>query len=105
MHARSTLLTSRSRGSALLAELRTAFPAMRLTVAKWGHSDLSGYASQLRSALPALPALPEGEAPLLLDLVSFPVDSIERFVGPDGALSVTWDAVDTLQVEARVRKR
>ena len=84
-----------------LSELRTSFPTMRLTVAKWGHSDLSGYASQLRQALPAMP---EGAAPLV-DLVSFPVDSVDRFVADDGELSVTWDAVQTLEVESRVARR
>ena len=40
-----------------------------------------------------------------IDLVSFPVDSVERFVASDGALSVTWDSVDTMQVECKVARR
>ena len=82
-----------------LADLREAFPSTRITVAKWGHSDLSGYAAQLRQALPParLDAAP-------IDLVSFPVDSIERFVADDGSLSVTWERVDTMEVECKVSK-
>ena len=83
-----------------LADLREAFPAMRLTIAKWGHSDLSGYAAQLGRALPAARA---DAAPI--DLVSFPVDSVERFVAEDGSLSVRWDLVDTQQVQCKVRRR
>lgn len=84
-----------------LSELHASFPSMRLTVAKWGHSDLSGYAAQLRKALPAVL---EGAAPRI-DLVSFPEDSASRFVEDDGSLSVTWETVLTQQVELRVKKR
>ena len=73
---------------------------MRLTIAKWGHSDLSGYAAQLGRALPAARA---DAAPI--DLVSFPVDSVERFVAEDGSLGVRWDLVDTQQVQCKVRRR
>ena len=34
-----------------LSDLHASFPSMRLTIAKWGHSDLSGYAAQLRQAM------------------------------------------------------
>ena len=83
-----------------LCDLHASFPSMRLTIAKWGHSDLSGYAAQLRQALPAVP---EGAAPRI-DLVSFPDDSASRFVADDGSLSVTWETVQTQQVELRVKK-
>ena len=84
-----------------LSELHASFPSMRLTIAKWGHSDLSGYAAQLRQALPAVA---DGTAPRI-DLVSFPEDSASRFVKDDGSLSVTWEMVQTQQVELRVKKR
>lgn len=89
-----------------LSVLREAFPSTRITVCKWGHSDLSGYAAQLRQALPAVRVDASG-APIgaPIDLVSFPVDSVERFVASDGALSVTWDSVDTMQVECKVARR
>jgi hypothetical protein len=56
-----------------LSDLARAFPHARFSVAKWGRSDLRGYASQLRGQL-TLP--PTRTAPF--DLVSFPADSIER---------------------------
>ena len=84
-----------------LSELHASFPSMRLTIAKWGHSDLSGYAAQLRQALPAVA---DGTAPRI-DLGSFPEDSASRFVKDDGSLSVTWEMGQTQQVELRVKKR
>jgi len=89
-----------------LSVLRKAFPSTRITVCKWGHSDLSGYAGQLRQALPAVHVDADG-APVgaPIDLVSFPVDSVERFVADDGALSVTWECVDTMEVECKVARR
>ena len=89
-----------------LSVLREAFPSTRITVCKWGHSDLSGYAAQLRQALPAVRVDANG-APIgaPIDLVSFPVDSVERFVANDGALSVTWECVDTMEVECKVARR
>jgi len=40
-----------------------------------------------------------------IDLISFPVDSVERFVAEDGSLSVRWDLVQTHVVESKVRRR
>lgn len=68
-----------------LADLGRAFPYARFSVAKWGRGDLRGYAGQLRSQL----RLPARAAPF--DLISFPADSIERFIRDDGLVSVGFD--------------
>ena len=69
-----------------LSHLANAFPQARISVAKWGRSDLRGYATQLRSEL----KLTAGRtAPF--EVISFPADSIERFVSDDGELAVTFD--------------
>lgn len=69
-----------------LSELSSAFPLTRFSVAKWGRSDLRGYANQLRAEikLPRQRAAP-------FEVVSFPADSIERFVAADGRLSVSFE--------------
>lgn len=69
-----------------LSELSSAFPLTRFSVAKWGRSDLRGYANQLRAEikLPRQRAAP-------FEVVSFPADSIERFVAADGQLSVSFE--------------
>ncbi len=74
-----------------LADLARDFPHAHLCVAKWGRSDPRGYASQLRSQL-ALP--PTRTAPC--EVVSFPADSVDRFVSDDGQLYVSFDDLDVV---------
>jgi hypothetical protein len=69
-----------------LSELSSAFPLTRFSVAKWGRSDLPGYANQLRAEI----KLPKQRA-APFEVVSFPADSIERFVAADGRLSVSFE--------------
>lgn len=76
-----------------LGDLAAAFPQARISVAKWGRSDLRGYAGQLKSQL-VLPPRLYRTAPF--ELLSFPADSIERFVAEDGQLSVSFDDVQVV---------
>lgn len=69
-----------------LNDLALQFPTARISVAKWGRSDLRGYAQQLRSEL-ALP--PQRSAPF--ELVSIPADCLERFISDDGRITLTFD--------------
>ena len=70
-----------------LNDLMEAFPNARISVAKWGRSDLRGYASNLRSEL-NVPA--DGRA-VPFELISFPADSIDRFIAADGELTVAFN--------------
>ena len=76
-----------------LNELAAAFPDCRFSVAKWGRSDLTGYASQLRSGL-ALSS--QRTAPF--ELIGFPADSAERFVADDGQLTVTFEDLQVVRL-------
>ena len=71
-----------------LRELSAAFPRTRVTIAKWGRTDLRGYGGTLKREL----ALPNPRA-APFELVSFPADSVERFLSEDGELAIGWDDV------------
>ena len=76
-----------------LASLASTFPQAHIAVAKWGRSDLRGYASQLRGEL----ALPRTRtAPF--SLVSFPDDSLDRFLTDEGELRVSFDDLDIVEL-------
>lgn len=78
---------------AKLDELATTFPSTRLTVAKWGHSDASGYAGYLRSQL----SLRRRSAPI--EVLSFPADSVERFVSDLGEISLDLSQIQVVPVD------
>ena len=81
-----------------LQDLAAAFPNTRLSVAKWGRSDLRGYATALRSEL-ALSTT--RTAPF--EVVSFPADSVDRFLSDDGELSVSFDNLNVVQLSDDLR--
>lgn len=72
-----------------LADVAAAFPSARITVAKWGRSDLRGYANQLKADLK--PKLSRAPRLAPFEVISFPADSIERFMAADGQLSVSFE--------------
>lgn len=74
-----------------LSDLAQAYPAARFSVAKWGRSDLRGYAAVLRSQL----VLRRSSA-AQFDLVSFPADSAERFLRDDGEVVLSLDDLDVV---------
>jgi len=74
-----------------LGTLVAQLPDTHFTVAKWARSDVSGYASSLRAALPS-----QGRAPF--EVLSFPEDT-ERFISDDGRVSVQWsDLLDRVSL-------
>ena len=76
-----------------LGDLASTFPHARFSVAKWGRSDLRGYASQLTGQL----RLPRTRtAPF--ELISFPDDSVERFVSDDGEVRVDFDDLEVVSL-------
>ena len=77
-----------------LDDLAAAFPHARISVAKWGRSDLRGYAQCLRSEL-SLP--PTRTAPF--ELISFPADSVDRFLSDDGELRVSFEDLDVVPLD------
>ena len=79
-----------------LGDLACAFPDARISVAKWGRSDLRGYAARLRTELPTLPRT--RTAPF--ELISFPAD-LERFLSDDGELDVSFDDLDVVALNER----
>ena len=79
--------------SSKLSDLASAYPNARFSVAKWGRSDLRGYAATLSGEL----ALPPGRtAPF--ELISFPADSVDRFVSDSGELSISWDQLEVISL-------
>jgi len=76
-----------------LRDLAATFPRTRFSVAKWGRSDLRGYAGGLRSELSLRPTR---SAPF--ELLSFPADSVERFLSDDGELDVSFDDIDVISL-------
>jgi len=67
-----------------LEALSRAHPRSRFTIAKWGRSDLRGYAAQLRASLPA-------DAAGRFEVISWPADAPERCIDQDGAVHVSFD--------------
>jgi hypothetical protein len=112
-----------------LQHLATSFPDCRFTVAKWGRSDLTGYAYQLvRRALtrtplkeplpspclaPTLPSRAQRSGVRLphrrtapFELVSFPADSIERFISDEGHVTVDFEDLQVISLlDAQKRRR
>lgn len=76
-----------------LRELATSFPETKFSVAKWGRSDLRGYAANLRTEL-ALPA--ERRAPF--ELLNFPSTAIDDFLSDDGEITVSYDDVQVVNL-------
>lgn len=79
-----------------LSDLASAFPDTHFAVSKWAHSDLSGYAQQLRSEL----ALPARAAPF--ELFSFPDDAAYRFVSPEGEIQIERGDVQVVEIAERL---
>lgn len=69
-----------------LKALAEAFPSTAFAVAKWGRSDLRGYAANLRTELD-LPA--DRAAPF--ELLNFPSTSIDDFLSDDGEIAIGFD--------------
>ena len=78
-----------------LKHLTDSLPRTRFTLAKWGRSDVRGYAASLRSEL----KLPRYGP---IDVISFPDDSPLLFVRDDGSIDVTFDELYCLGRVERV---
>lgn len=83
-----------------LSNLAGAYPACRISVCKFGRSDLRGYAAVLRSQLELSR---RRAAPF--DLISFPADSAEKFLRADGSISISFDDLDVTELSSCRRKR
>ena len=75
-----------------LSQLAADFPETHFVVCKWAHSDLSGYAEQLRSEL----ALPPRSAPF--ELLSIPDNGPYEFISDEGEMSLTRQDIQILQL-------
>ena len=83
-----------------LSDLAGVYPACRISVCKFGRSDLRGYAAVLRSQL----ELPRRRA-AAFDLISFPADSAERFLRDDGSITISFDDLDVVELGSYQRKQ
>jgi|UniRef100_A0A7S3BSP8 hypothetical protein len=75
-----------------LRALATEFPHTHFAVAKWAHSDLSGYAEQLRTEL----ALPPRSAPF--EILSIPDNAPDTFLTDDGQVELAREDLQILQL-------
>ena len=75
-----------------LGKLAAEFPATHFVVCKWAHSDVSGYAEQLRSEL----ALPPRTAPF--ELLSIPDNGPAEYISDNGEVSLTRDDLQVVQL-------
>ena len=78
-----------------MRRLTAALPDTRFSIAKWGRSDLRGYAASLRREL----ELPR-RAPI--DVISFPDDSASRFLDEAGNIDVTIDELIKMDLVIRL---
>jgi len=78
-----------------LAHVAWTMPSTHVTVAKWGRSDLSGYAGSLRRALSDSPLRQKfrSKRPASFEVISLPADCTERFLREDGSIDIGWDDV------------
>lgn len=80
-----------------LRRLAADFPSTHFAICKWAHSDISGYAEQLRSEL----ALTPRAAPF--ELLSIPDNGPDEYISIDGDVRVSREELQIVQLaELRV---
>jgi hypothetical protein len=82
-------------GSQKIHRLIRRYRHTHFAFGKW-HADLAPLASIIGKAVEKAA---ERTAPV--DLISFPRESAERFIGPDGEIRIHWDDLDWIRIGGR----
>lgn len=72
-----------------LSHLASTYPHTRFSVAKWGRSDLRGYAGGLRRDLLRADRRLAARRRAPFELINFPSDANERFLDDNGVVTLT----------------